>query len=838
MADLTDADEPIVVIVDTDSPGVTTDKAAGTVKVENDDGSVTFSKLDPDADKPPGESKFDENLADKIDFSERERISSELLKAIESDEETRAEWLNTRAKLIDLLGFRIEEARSDAGASTAPLEGMSTVRHPLLAEAVIRFQSNASGELLPTGGPVKVRDDSPPKPRGIGDNGGPPLDDEGVSQPFTPPKTGSPGAAATPVGDRSDLATALETDFNHYLTVIDKGYRPDTDRMLFWVGFGGVGFKKVFNCPIKRMPLSRSVDAQDLIVSNAANDIDDCGRITHRILMRPSVLRRMQLAGVYRDEPLIQRQPTFEPHAVEEKEAQIIGYTATPKRPEDNPFTIYECYAELDLKGFEHKDESGKITGLALPYKVTIEKDSKQILEIRRNWKEGDKHCIAKKVFVKYPFVPALGFYDIGLGQILGNPARALTGAWRLLLDAGMFACFPGFLYAKTAGRQVSNQFRIPPGGGFGLEVPAQRNIHEMVMPLPYKEPSPALIEMVKLVEQTSQRVGGMAEHNVSETKQDAPVGTTLALIEQATKMLAAVHVRLHAAQAEEFQLLKERFREDPEAFWRHNNRPAAEWETEQFLQALNDYELTPAADPNTPSHMHRIMKAVAIKQLQSMNQQLYDPVAVDSLLLHMIGVSDPEKLFAPPQAAAPPPSIPPDPNKMAEIQQRQREHEGEMQSKAQERQMDAANQEKEHQARMAEIALQGQDRAQDRQSRERVEMLQLQAQREKDQAQMQMAAHQAQTKMAMEAHSMQTKAAMDQQMHQQQLHQQQQAHEQTLAQGQQQHAAGLEQQQQKGHMQQQQHQQKAEMDMAAQKQKMAQATQGPVPRNDKEGEI
>lgn len=821
-----DDDGPVTILVDADSPGVTTDRANGTVKTENDDGSVTFSKLD-EANKSPGDGKFDDNLAEKIDFSERERLSAEILRAIESDEESREEWLQNRTKLIDLLGFRLEEARADAGASTAPLEGMSTVRHPILAEAVIRFQSNATGELLPTGGPVKVRDDSPPQPRG--------------QAPFTPPVTGAPGAGQTPTGDRSDLATALEMDFNHYLTTIDKGYRSDTDRMLFWVGFGGCGFKKVYYCPIKRMPLSRSVDAADLIVSNAANDLDDAGRITHRIIMRPSTLRRMQLAGVYRDTDMLHR-PTFEPHAIEEKEAQIIGFTATPKRPEDHPYTIYECYVELDIKGFEHKDDSGKVTGLALPYKVTIEKDSKQILEIRRNWKEDDKHCLAKKVFVKYPFNPAMGFYDIGLGQMLSGPARALTGAWRLLLDAGMFACFPGFIYAKTAGRQNTNQFRIPPGGGYGLEVPAQRSIHDMVMPLPYKEPSAALIQLTELVEHTAQRYGGTAEQSTAEGKQDAPVGTTLALIEQATKILAAVHIRLHAAQAEEFQLLKERFREDPESFWRHNTRPAMPWEQDQFLQALNDYDLVPAADPNTPSHMHRIMKAVAIKQLQSMNQQLYDPVAVDSLLLHMIGVSDPEKLFAPPQAAPPPPAIPPDPNKMAEIQQRQREHEGEMANESQERQMEAVNQQREHQARMAEIALQGQDRAEDRKSRERVELMQLQAQREKDHAQMQMSNMQAQNKMAMEHQTMQTKAAMDQQMHQQQMQHQQQTHEQTMAQGQQQHAAGMEQQAATGQMKADQAQQAHSMKMEQGKQQQAQtqknATQGPVPRNDKEGKI
>jgi hypothetical protein len=812
-----DDDDTITVSVDVDAPGVTTDEDSGTIKMENDDGSVTIKDLD-EEEEESGSDKFEENLAKKVDPSERQRIASELLRAIETDEDSREEWLQTRSKLLDLLGFKIEDARADAGASTAPLEGMSTVRHPLLAEAVIRFQSNASGELLPTGGPVKVRDDVPPIPKGTG----------GI-----PPITGSAAAGQTPVGDRSELATALEKDFNHYLTSTDKGYRPDTDRMLFWVGFGGCSFKKVYHDPIRRMPISRMVDAADLIVSNAANDLDDCGRVTHRIIMRPSMLRRMQLAGAYIDTPLIQRQPTFEPHAVEEKEAVMVGFLATPRRPEDNPFTIYECYTEIDLKGFEHK-EGGKPTGLALPYKVVIEKDSREILEIRRNWKKEDKSCLAKKVFVKYPFVPAMGFYDIGLGQIIGNASRALTGAWRLLLDAGMFNCFPGFLYAKTSGRQITNQFRIPPGGGYGIEIPAQRGIHDMIMPLPYKEPSAALLEMVKLVETTGMRLGGTAETKVAEGKQDAPVGTTLALIEQATKILAAVHIRLHAAQSEEFQMLKELFREDPEAFWRHNSRPATKWETDQFLQALNDYDMVPAADPNTPSQMHRLMKAIAIKQLQGMNMLLYDAVAVDTLVLHMIGVADPESLFAPPQGAPPPPAIPPDPNKMAEIQSKEKMHQAELQQQAQESQQEMISEAAEHKARMGEIAMQGQDRAQDRASRERVEMLKMQAQAAKDQAQMQLAAHQQQMKVHMDA-----------QMQQQKLSHQQQMHEQQMTMTHQQHQDGMAMEQQKGqmqaHQQEQMHSQKMQQNEQQQQQankQMASAPVGPVPRNDKEGKI
>lgn len=732
---------PVVVVVDSDDENgdASIDPESGALKIESSDGSVTID-LNPQGPDKSKNVAFGDNLAEVIDEGELARIASELLQAIEADDQSRQEWLETRAKGIDMLGFKLEEPRSDVGSNSAPVEGMSVVRHTLLPEACIRFQSNAAAELLPAVGPVKVRNDRPIEPPGqvamdaaanaipgMGDNGGPSLDDT-VAEVQAVEQMGS-----------DQLAECLEKDLNHYLTVVDRGYRPDTDRMLFWVGFGGCSFKKIYHDPIKRIPISRSVEPEHLIVANDANDIDDAGRVTHRMLMRPSVLRRMQLAGAYRDINL-GAQPQVTPNTVEAKTAEVQGFSPTLQRPEDQLHTIYECYVELDLQGFEHKDGDGKPTGLALPYRVTIEKDSRTILEIRRNWREDDDNCLAKKVFVKYPFVPAFGFYEIGLLHILGNANRALTAAWRLMLDTGMFANFPGSLIADTAGRQQTNEFRVPPGGAAKVQVPAGKSIRDMVMPLPYStQQMPALLGLAQHIEQSGQRLGGTAELPVGEGKQDAPVGTTLALIEQATKMLAAVHVRLHAAQAEEFQLLKERFQEDPEALWRHNRRPARKWEVAEFLKALDDYDLVPAADPNTPSHMHRIMKAVAIKQLQAMNPGLYDAKEVDSLILSMIGISDYERLFAKqpsmPAAPAAPPMLPPDPAKMADVaikkekaqndfqlgvaqlQLKQRELAMEEAGKVPEAQADAQQAQQEQQARVQEAAVESADRAADRQN-------------------------------------------------------------------------------------------------------------------------
>lgn len=715
----------------------TIDPASGAMKVETGDGGVVI-ELFPGATprKKDDGGDFYANLAELIDPSERARIGEDTMQGIEADDRSRQEYLETRAKGIEMLGFKLEQPRGDTGASTAPVEGMSTVRHPELAEAVIRFQSNASAELLPAEGPVKVRNDAPPEPDGadqaeqtpgIGDNGGPPLDDDKppslierigkfISGDKSEPDDEAP--VPTPPGvTPDDLAEALEKDFNHFLTVVDKGYRPDTDRMLFWVGFGGCGFKKIYNDPVRKMPISRSVDAADLIVSDAANDIDDAGRVTHRIRMRKSTLVRMQLAGVYRKTPLTS--PAAPVHdIVEGTKREIQGFQA-PQRTEDYEYTIYESYVELDVKGFEHRDEEGNVTGLPVPYRVTIEKDSREVLEIRRNWNDGDDNYLQKKVFVKFPFIPAMGFYDVGLLQVLGNTTTALTAAWRLMLDAGMFSSFPGFLYADIAGRQQTNEFRVPPGGGVRIQT-GGKPIQDAVLPLPYKEPSQALGALVGKIEEMGQRVGGTAELQVSEGRQDAPVGTTLALIEQATKMLAAVHVRLHAAQSEEFQLLKERFRENPEAFWR-GRRTARKWRADEFLAALDNHDLVPAADPNTPSHMHRIMKAVAVKQLQAMNPWLYDPQAVDTAVLHMIGFADASSLFnknpQPPQAAQPPV----DPSRMAAVQLKAAEIGQQAQARQQEQQADAAKAVQQATVRAREAQVESADRSADRASREKV---------------------------------------------------------------------------------------------------------------------
>jgi hypothetical protein len=362
------------------------------------------------------EGDFDENLADLLTESELSIVAEKLITAIEQDDQTRHEWLENMSTGLSLLGLQVKNAKGAATSGATPQEGVSTVDNPLLLEAVLRFQANARGELLPTDGPVKVRNDG----------------------------------EDTLLADA--LAQALEKDLNHYLTKTAKEYYPDTDRLLQMLGFCGIAFKKGYHDPIKQRPVLASIDAEDLVVANTASNLEGAGRITHKIKMKPSMVRRMQLLGVYRDIHLPsmtgvpqQRDP------VKQKVDQIQGVAPQVYvEPDEQDRDFYECYTEIELPNFEHTtlDDDGEEveTGLPLPYKITIDREARRILEIRRNWDEDDPLCLPRNRFIAYIFVPGLGFYGIGLLNILGNATRAVTAAWRLMLDGGMFASFPGFL--------------------------------------------------------------------------------------------------------------------------------------------------------------------------------------------------------------------------------------------------------------------------------------------------------------------------------------------------------------------------------------------------------
>jgi hypothetical protein len=608
---------------DEEGPRDQVDDEGNILSMEHDDGSISVS-IDGSpvvpADKDTGPDTFFSNIVDKIEPVELSRIANDLIRGIEEDISSRKNWIEERATGIKLLGLNVNIPGANGGADGAPVEGMSTVQHPLLLEAVLRFQANSRSELLPTDGPVKIRNDS---------NGSSLQQDQS--------------------------ADALEKDLNHYLTATATEYYPDTDRMLFMLGFGGTAFKKVYFCPLRSRPVSESVDADDLIVNNSATDLNNAKRVTHRIFMTPSTVKRMQIIGAYRDIDLSQPM-AIQYDAVQREAAEQQGITLDSSNPDDRDREIYECHCELDIRGFEHKHK-GRPSGLQIPYRVTIDVSSREILSVVRNYREDTKKLPEKRTtFVKYSFVPGLGFYDIGLLHILGNITNAVTAGLREMLDAGMFASFPGFLFADTGARQNTNIFRVPPGGGAQVKTGGMK-IGDAVMPLPYKEPSQALMALIENMAQTGQRVGGTAEMAVGEGRADAPVGTTLAMIEQATKVLNSVHKRMHSAQAQEFKLLAECFRENPESFWRSNRKPAGDWTETTFLSALDDADLVPQADPNTANHTQRMMKVMALKQLQKESPNLYDPIAIDMAALKALGWSNPEQFMAPVEAqSAPPP--------------------------------------------------------------------------------------------------------------------------------------------------------------------------------------
>lgn len=609
-----------IVEIEANNDNVEVNGESGVVITMEEDGSLVID-TNPQATRESRESKFNDNLAEHLSESELSNISMRVLEGVQQDDMSRTEWLTTRAEGLRILGLKLEGPRTSID-TTAALEGMSNIRHPLLLEAVLNFWANASGEMLPAAGPVKMDDK---------------LEETGAS---------------------NDLAEKLEDDFNYYLTTVATEYYPDTSRMLLQLGFGGLTVKKVYNCPLRQRPVSESIDAVDLIVSNAATDLRNSGRYTHVIKMRPSVVRRMQLAGAYRDVALITPSGVV-PNAVDQQVASIQGVILVNQQTEDREHTIYETYTELDIPGFEDKDAKGEPTGLPLPYRVVIDKDSTQVLEVRRNWSEDDETKTAKVGFVVYTLIPGFGFYGIGLLNILGNTANSLTAAWRETLDAGMFANFPGFLYAKIMGRQNTNEFRVPPGGGMGVDVQGD-DITKAVMPLPYKDVSTAFVQFQDKISEQGQRLGGISQITVAEGRQDAPVGTTLAMLEQATKVEKAVHKEAWRSQAQEFMLLKDCFRENPQSFVRAiKQRGATDWDEESFLAALKDASLVPQADPNTPSHMHRLIKAQGLIQLDKAYPGVMDPMKVVERAVQILGFGDFNALKNQnPQAGGPPPEL------------------------------------------------------------------------------------------------------------------------------------------------------------------------------------
>lgn len=613
----------VQVIVTEPDHSVRVDPVTGTVERDQPDGGVIV-QLDarrPKADD--GEDAFYDNLAETMDAGLLARIGNELHEQVTADDSSRANTLAIRARAMDFLGLEIKEPRANVGDTSASIEGMSTVTNPLLLEACLKGWANAEAELLPSEGPVKIDQI----------NSAPQAEDE--------------------------LAEAFERDINYFFTDVMTEYYPDTSHMLLWdVYFGGAGIKKIYRCPLLRRPTSRAVSVKDFIVSDTTKDLKSCGRITHQIEMRPSLFKRMQLAGAYRQKPI--PEPTAPiPDPITGKIAAIQGTNPAPQRPENEPYIVWETQCELDIDEFAPPQFKGK--GIPLPYLVTMDKESHEILALRRDWKEDDEDCQRKRMYVRFPYVPGPGFYGTGLLNILGNASMAMTAVWREALDAGMFANFPSFLIAKLAGRQNTSDLRAAPGTGVPIETGTQP-IGNVAAPMPYKDVTPGLLALMDKITAQAQSVGGTGDIPTAEGVQNVPVGTMLAQIEQATKVIAAAHRGQYKAQAEEIGMIVDLLREEPEAFWRNNKICGDYWNEQKFTQALNDCNLVPRADPNTPSHIHRVAKGMALAQLIAIPAftPIMEPRQTLTRILSIIR-EDPTQLILPP---TPPPTQPvPDPN-------------------------------------------------------------------------------------------------------------------------------------------------------------------------------
>ena len=625
-------DQPVHVDIQDEDDGTgdheVTDDKGNILRIEHADGTITISTdgapLNPDSDEDKEPKGWFDNLVMGVNEMELGILADDLLRGYEDDLISRQDWIDQRTDGMKLLGLKLETPNTGDSADGAAVEGMSRVRHPMMLMAVLNFQANFRGEFLPVDGPCKVRDD---------DN--------------------------NDTNEKDELADCLERDMNHFLTVEATEFYPDTDRMAFELGFSGLGIKKVYFCPMRNRPVSEMVDTDDLIVNNSATDLGNALRITHRIDMRPSVVKRMQLLGIYRDVPLGDPMPATSDSLKNEKKEQQ-GITTGSLRPEDRDREILEIYCERDIKDYEHKWK-GKPSGLPLPWRVTIDKSSRKVLSLVRNYDQPEEPndlpvSNIGETFIDYGFVPGFGFYPIGLLHIMGNMTNAATAAWREMLDMGMFANFPGFLFAKQAGRQNSLIFRVPPGGGAPIDT-GGAPIQQTVMPLPYTtQGMPALFQLQQDITQQGEKAGATSQVAVAEGRADVPVGTTLAMIEEAQKMVSAVHKRNHTSQSRELQAIAKCFKRHPESFWQCNKKPARKWDAETFLKALKDCNLVPQSDPNTASHVQRMMKVQALGQLNEKLPGIGDPIKLYKIAARSIGYSNPESFMVPPEALGKPP--------------------------------------------------------------------------------------------------------------------------------------------------------------------------------------
>jgi len=541
-------------------------------------------------EKEVDEDDFSKNLAEDMDEADLAMLAGELTGDYDTDVSSRKDWIQTYVDGLELLGLKIEERME-------PWPGACGVYHPLLAEAVVKFQAETMMETFPAMGPVKTQ----------------------IIGKETP--------------EKKKAAERVRDDMNYQLTDVMKEYRPEHERMLWGLGLAGNAFKKVYYDPSLGRQVAMYVPAEDVVVPYGASSLESAERVTHVMRKTTNDVRRLQHEGFYRDIDL--GEPARVMDEVEKKIAEKLGFRAS----EDNRFKLLEMQVELDLPGYELKDGKEE-TGIALPYIVTIEKSTNNILAIRRNWNPDDETYQKRAHFVHYPYIPGFGFYAFGLIHLIGAYAKSGTSILRQLVDAGTLANLPGGF--KTRGlRTKGDDTPISPGEFRDVDVPSG-TIKDNLMTLPYKEPSQTLMALLEQIIEEGRRFAGSAQLETSDMSAQAPVGTTLAILERTLKMMSAVQARIHYAMKQEFKLLKDIIRDyTPEEY----SYEPSEGDRKAKQSDYDMVEVIPVSDPNAATMAQKVVQYQAALQLAQGAPQLYDLPLLHRQMLEVLGIKNYQKL-------------------------------------------------------------------------------------------------------------------------------------------------------------------------------------------------
>jgi hypothetical protein len=568
--------------------------------VEEADGGVT---LDYDPQQKVSEGDYFANLAEFMDDDLLEKLSSDLQKNFEDDKNSRSDWEKTYKDGLDLLGFKYEER-------SKPFAGAAGVTHPLLAEAVTQFQAQAYKELLPPGGPVRTE------------------------------------IIGVPTAEVEQQAERIKEFMNYQITCEMGEFDPELDQLLFHLPLAGSAFKKVYYDSTLERAVSKFIPAEDLVVPYFITDLESCSRITHVVKMKHNDLRKNQVSGFYRDIDLSGGR--VDTSDIKEKQDELSGIEQVSFTEDEH--NLLEMHVDLDLPGFEDMGANNEKTGIMVPYIVTLDEDSGEILSIYRNWNQGDPLRKKKEYFTHFKFLPGLGFYGFGLIHMLGGLSRTATAALRQLIDAGTLSNLPaGF---KARGLRIRDDDEsINPGEWRDVDAPGG-NLRESLMPLPYKEPSGTLFSLLGFVVDAGRRFAGVADMMMGENagSQQQPVGTTMAILERGMKVMSAIHKRLHYAQKTEFKLLAKVFSEYLPA-----NYPYMVAGGEQTIKQTDfddRVDVIPVSDPNIFSMAQRVTLAQSQLQLAQANPELHDLREAYMRMYAALGVQNIEKLL--PQPAEP----------------------------------------------------------------------------------------------------------------------------------------------------------------------------------------